>query len=751
MASRFIKRSIHNQLVISTSPLQSRRLENCAEEKPSKDLILRKLDLLPVLTEVLLRCRPYALHIINLDVSFSIADFHLLSLLCKELVNLQVIHAKSCGLSDAQNSVAWPVKVRDLDLSRNELKVCPQGIEELMYLSKLNLSGNNIEFLPPALLRIPCLKKCLLLSNPISNIPKSVCREGVEKMRSFLAIQPLPLPQDEIREEASAACREVPSRGHDTLRKRSTSASNCGDLRQYVLRSQSSFDSGYELDHRLCFSSGSTELDHRPRSGSTSSGTSTDVESSESSDIESDPPSGKTWPAFKSSEIPEGYVPVETGQSQLCQVYLPNDCSADVEIHEVRDLSLHPRLSENELLITPVVRITPHGLRFESKPAIIVLPHCTRRSHCQPTHLVPLCSSTEQYQTPQWTSIQPHSSCEVFEDRVLFTTFHFSLFAIAASYPYPSSCMEILPGVGGELLVPELPGFSLHIPSDSIKPFSESVSVKETVYYCDRSYKASDQLALASACVGVEPHGMEFNHPVQLSVPIPDYSAIKRHFPDAKLELWCSEKFLGQANIPSSWKQVCDVDLQLERSENLEVARFTADHFSWYELLWTVCTSSLQKLGLGAASFYSQLSSRSRYVAVRFQAFMSQPCGKLGNFGLVVTVYKFGDPLSLPSNYPLLVADSGTKRFYLRAGELHVRVEGYFLACQDVEEVLERNGKILDFTGEDFCERFEFALSLKAGVLLPLQEGQVLGKLRFIQWEERTPIHKSYNLIMVGA
>lgn len=181
------------------------------------------------------------------------------------------------------------------------------------------------------------------------------------------------------------------------------------------------------------------------------------------------------------------------------------------------------------------------------------------------------------------------------------------------------------------------------------------------------------------------------------------------------------------------------------------MARFTADHFSWYELLWTVCTSSLQKLGLGAASFYSQLSSRSRYVAVRFQAFMSQPCGKLGNFGLVVTVYKFGDPLSLPSNYPLLVADSGTKRFYLRAGELHVRVEGYFLACQDVEEVLERNGKILDFTGEDFCERFEFALSLKAGVLLPLQEGQVLGKLRFIQWEEGTPIHKSYNLIMPSS
>ena len=730
MASK-LQREIHNQLD-TTSPS---KLSNCIDEKPSKDLILRKLDLLPVLPDVLVHCKPHALHIVNLDVSFSIADFHILNLLCNDLTHLQVIHAKSCGLCDTHNLVSWPKKLHALDLSRNELKECPQGVSELLYLAKLNLSGNSIEFMPPGILAIPSLVKCLLLNNPIRNIPKDICRGGVGRMRSFLMVEPHSLPPRETiyRSDSRRTLTASPVATR-------AAASNCNDLRRHVLRNQGSFESGYESNHRR----------------TSSSTNSSDIEWSESSDIEADLDAKVAWPAFHSNEIPEGYIEME-GRSQLCQVYLPNDCRERVEIHEVKDMSLHPRLEDNELLITPVVRITPHGLKFGSKPAIIILSHCTQNNQSQMMDLVPMCSNTREYQTPEWTNLETPPTCEIFEDCIMFTTFHFSLFAIAASYPYPSSSLEVWPGVGGDMLIPELPGFHLHVSDHSVKPINAQVSIKGTAYYCDKSYRASDQLALASACIGVEPHGTEFNSPVQISVPIPDYTAIKLQFPDAKLELWCSERILSDhADTPRIWKCVDDADILIERSEDIdhelesEIAIFTTDHFSWYEFLWTVYASSLQRVGLGAASLYAQLTSRARYVAVRFQAFMSPPYGTGNSFGLVVTVYKFGDPLSTPSNYPLLVADSGIKRLHLRTGNLHVRIEGCFLASKDIGEVLERNGRILDFTGEDFCERFEFALSLKVGVSLPLPEGQVLGKLRFIQWEDSNPIHKSYNLIMVG-
>jgi hypothetical protein len=734
MASK-LKRSIHNQL--TPSPTTSRRLGSCTEEKPSKELILRKLDLPPLLSDVLKQCRPHGLLITTLDISFSIASLHTLNFLCQDLVNLETIYAKSCGLCNTVTSVRWPRKLQDLDLSRNDFEECPSGITKLMYLTKLNLSGNRIGCIPIALLRIPCLKKCLLLSNPIRNIPKHICREGVEKMRMFLEVKPLPMPLDVSREDtACSGSVEGPSRNVSTRkRSRVSSSTSNSDLRRFVLENQGSFESGYESTPRY------------PSCSSEDSGASTDAESSETSDVECTV--ATTWPPFHSNEIPNGYV--ETVKSPLCQVYLPEDCAVTVDIHEERDLSLHPHLSDNELLITPVVRITPHGMRFEGQPAIIVLPHCTMSSNSRTMTLVPLCSDTKLYQTPEWASLESdsNSKCEIFEDRVMFETFHFSLFALAARYPYPSSSIELRSGVGGDLLVPELPGFRIHIPSNSVNLSIGSVCIRSTVYYCDKSYRVSNSLTPASACIGMEPHGMGFDSPVQISIPIPHYTAIAMRNPGARLELWYSEADSSTSTHPSDWKPVGNAVIKVEKCEDsdLEVATFMIDHFSWFEFLWT----PLQKLGLGAVNVYNQLTSRSRYIAVRFQAFMSQPCGTLGNFGLVVTVYKFGEPLSVPSNYPLLVADSGSKRLYLRVGDIHVRVEGCFAASHDLGEVLERNEKILDFTGEDFCERFEFALNLKVGVNTPLQDGQVLGKLHFIQWEESNPIHKSYNLMMVSC
>lgn len=728
-----LQRCLHNQLE-AISPDKTIPLDVQADEGGGQQLVLRRLNLTPSLPQVLLHCKGHAMRIMLLDVSYSMLEPCTLNTLCVHLTHLQALHAKSCGFHESLNNVTWPRRLHVLELSRNKLKECPQGIFQLMYLSHLNLSGNLISFVPIELLKIPSLEKCQLLNNPISNVPKEICREGVEKMRCFFAVEPLPMPQEVMTDRG-----RLRERGNCRRQKHSSyssSASEChSNLRRRLLSHQGSFESGYESHQR------------HPSSSSTSS---IDIDvSSECSECDSYPGSTtEEWRTFHPADLPKGYKKVQG--SNLCQVYLPEDCSDKIEILEVKDLSMHPRVKNNEFLSTPVVRITPHGLKFSSKPAMITLPHCNKMGHSSALTLVPICSNTGQFQTTDWIPIDPCSECVVYEDCILFSSSHFSLFAVISSLPYPSTSMTLQPNVGGSLVVPELPGFRLHIPEMSVSELQQEVRVSCTVHYCDKSFNASDVYAPASACIKLEPHGMRFNHPVEITIPIPDYDDIKDQFPGARLELWSSQVSPDghECDLPRHWELTKGFEIHLEdqdvSSGSCKLARFKVDHFSWYEFLYSVCTSSLHRLGLGATSVYNQLSSRARYISVRFQAFISHPRDL--TFGLLVAIYKFGDPLTGLSNYPLLVADSGAKRIHLRIGDLHVCIAGCFSASEEVGEKLEREGRLVDFTGEDFCERFEFALKLKSTVSLPLPEGQFLGKLQFTQQEDS----KSFNLIMVS-
>ena len=125
---------------------------------------------------------------------------------------------------------------------------------------------------------------------------------------------------------------------------------------------------------------------------------------------------------------------------------------------------------------------------------------------------------------------------------------------------------------------------------------------------------------------------------------------------------------------------------------------------------------------------------------------MSQPLDDQ-TFGLLVAVYKFGEPLTTLSNYKWMLADTGSKHTFLKTGELLVSLEGCFEPRRDVgETVLSRKAGI-QFAGEDFCLRFEFALRLRDDVLFPLVDHQVIGKLYIRQWDRTTPVE--LNLIKV--
>ena len=689
-------RSVHNQTIPNVED----------DDSYLTNLSLRHIDLTvpTVLPAIIHQCGTRTNYVQCLDISYSITNETTLKELCSYLPHLECLIAVHCRLSEIIGDTQWPKGLKRINLSRNMLTCVPSGLSGLLELTELNLSGNAITELDSELLQLPRLQKFHLLNNPVRNVPKSVCREGVFGLRTFFNVDPLCLPPTD-------SLRETPS-----LHLSASNPDQCLDLRRYVLHKQGSVESGYESSRQRALSES----------------TCCSVSSISDKDMAA---------TFGVESLPEGYS--EAGRSQLCHVYLPDGCTEDVQIQIVQDLSLHPKVRPTELLITPVVRITPHGITFpEDKPAIIVLTHCTKPNHCGSLKLAPLCSSTRIDQSPRWSPVTQSKRSEIFQNCVIFSTTHFSLFAVIASVPYPCTSLPVTPNVGGLLEIPDLPGFKIAIPANSI---SSPNIIRATVYFADEPYAINNpERASASSCVGIEPHGLQFESPVTISIPIPDYVEIKESFPDASLHLY---------HAPSNGYEQEHPDWQLAENQNSLIAQengtvtatFSTTHFSFYEFLWTVKDT----LSLGASNIYRQLFSRAHFVSIRCQAFMSPSLSDL-TFGMVVCVYKFGNPLTEISNYPWPVADSGDKQTFLRVGDLHVSLEGCFTARTDLGESLNRNTTIIDFRGEDFCTRFEFALTMNTEVRLPLTAGQVLGKLRFTQFNANSPVCTDYNLTTVS-
>lgn len=725
---KILQRRIHNKLLSLPSTSQ---------------LSLLQTNLLPThhyLSAIVTQFQLHSMLITSLDCHFCILDEASISTLCQCLVNLKELKMVDCGLKELDHATPWPICLRCIDFSRNQLTECPQGLSSLVYLTTLNLSGNKIKLLDPSLLRLPLLEKFHLVQNPVQNIPKSICRQGVDKMREYFKVETLPLPPQSSSSDFSASA--------PNSRKSSNSMCDlerCQDLRLFLLRQQGSFDSGYESVERC-------------RTTSCSSIDTCDLDSITDHTQRLSP---KRFP------LPSGYS--SAIKTDLCQVYLPEGCADQVCIELVKDLSLYPKVESNELLITPVVQISPHGRKFcPHQPAIVVLPHCAKPEYDGDDdghapklkqRLVPVYSDSVLNQPAAWCRSDCEHSCKIFQDHVMFTTTHFSLFAVLSILPYPSASISVGPNYGGILTVAELPGFEITLPPTLN---GREVTVTATVYYDDASYNIeSDERTLASPCVGLEPHGAQFDTPVQITLPIPRYTEVLTHFPDAKLELWHATPTLSDGveapvqPLPEDWEPFQSSRMSLQERAGYYVIVFTTNHFSWWETLWDIGRRALQKVGLAA----SIDSSRARYVSVRIQALMSPPVSvgavdvaEIQTFGLLVAVYKFGSPLSPQSNYPWSLLDTGSNRIYLQIGQLEVSVQGNFLAMEyeDPTNPLCRSTELIDFNGDDFCQRFEFALQLKRGC--EVCRGMVIGKLHFKQWNGSTPSHQNYNLVVgVGS
>lgn len=292
----------------------------------------------------------------------------------------------------------------------------------------------------------------------------------------------------------------------------------------------------------------------------------------------------------------EGYVCVDC--TPLCLVYFPSDCVEKVHVEAVNDIKLYPISRANQIFLTPVVYIThisANSTEFEldCNKLIVELLKTTNlfnnSSDAYKIHV--LFAGTDELGFPEWKELGESSDCKMLEDRIVFNTAEFGLFTVVAQFAFPSECLIINSSnmkhqKHDELTVPELPGFKVKFPPNSVKNATE---VKATVYYNDPLFsikKEGFDCSLASACVYLEPHEFHFPDKIPISIPIPDYDTILEKYPNIQVQLWHisgSESILSNSN---KWKlEQTKVEITKD-TDGCYFANFDVDHFSGFQLTY---------------------------------------------------------------------------------------------------------------------------------------------------------------------
>ena len=425
----------------------------------------------------------------------------------------------------------------------------------------------------------------------------------------------------------------------------------------------------------------------------------------------------------------EGYTCA--AQSALCLVYLPNGCTENISVG-TGDLEVHSKLQSNEITLTSVVRILPHGVTFSSsKPAIIELMKTIEPTNQNPNlKLVPLFSYSD---SQEWKEIASHG-CEMLKDRLVFKTTHFSYFVVIGRFPLPSARVTIEPGMNqpAEVKIPELPGFKVEIPPTSIRSTTE---ITATIHYDDsKLYNGHiSNHSLATTCVALEPHNTHFVERIPITIPIPSYSKITKEYPGIRLELWHANGTSEEdAHIKWELKEDSNITIHCDGEGNGLATAFVT-HFSWLTYLWNTLV-------------HYPLNFFVRSVRGRCQVFMSQETkrGPFITFGIAVLLYPFQDPYPTLQNYTYDLYDS----------KVPVELTEHEVECQIVlddslllyrqnchsQQCYERHCRF----SKDFYARADFSMKVDAGSESELPAG-ILAELFIKQGSDV----ESYNFTLI--
>lgn len=647
-----LRRSIHNQL--------THQLELClSSPNAGVTLELRNTNLTSFWPAVLQYCGPSKTFLRVLDLSYCRLKENTLFEICRVLeASLRTLKLAACHINDLSPTLLWPKRLEELDLARNELTRFPPTLTSLKHLRTLNLSGNRISDFDADILTLPYLSKLQLVRNPIANLPACVRLGAVADMRRYFGVDhPL-----------------ITMEPGDDAHFRSSSVSSDFQARH------SESDSGYESD--------------------TTSGQSV---------------SNMT----DSCIIPSGYTPFATCSD--CFLCFPTNhsppSSFPYTIGIVNDISLYPPVKPKAVLITPVVRVTPHGLTFPNgSPAILVLPHCLPLTNNPDPNLclLPVCSNTGPHEMTTWEPLTLlEQRCQISQNHVIVPTTHFSMFAVLLLTLYPTAQTTIIPNEGGKLRTSDLPGFEVQFPPHALR---DPTLVKVTVYYADEPYHTQgeeEQSPLASACVGLEPHGVVFHHPVKVSLPV---LGSHNTMCGPRLTVWYAPFDPHRPDV-LQWSELNSTEVLVSITPSGVVASFDLKHFSFVKLLWEYCRDTVIRIRDGAMFTYRGITNR--IVSMFCQVFLTPPLQD-GTCGMIMVAYKFGGPLPVISNYPLKVGESGAS-IQLTIGRITVTVEGQVQPQEVCKDTLV---KTISFTGDDFSVQFLLKLTCK------LESYKSFGQLR---------------------
>ena len=403
----------------------------------------------------------------------------------------------------------------------------------------------------------------------------------------------------------------------------------------------------------------------------------------------------------------------------------------------ISDVTLHPVTTANEITLTPVVEIAPCGEFFTpEKPAIIELLKTVKLSDQNKTRKFILMNNYSNLSSSmKWNEMSASIDREM-EDRIMFKTTHFCLFVAIVRFPFPSASARIEKDTNSqlpaELIIPEMPGFKVHIPQTSVL---SDTNITATIHSDDRNLcQQNDNNSLASACIGLEPHGLRFTQKISITFPVPNYAKITKEHPDAQLQCWhaaVSADIGGSEPTNLKWELIDDADISVSQVNNSQyAATIHTSHFSFFKLIWKAEKLVLAKHHV--KNFCSKLLVRNRVESIsgRCQVFMSQETktSMAINFSIAVLIYPFQEPYASLENYHYILYDSGEKPIEFTVGNLTCAIklkDELFLKKSLAER--QRSYKESVTLSENFMVRPEFDIELDLSA--KLTEGMVLAKL----------------------
>ena len=437
-------------------------------------------------------------------------------------------------------------------------------------------------------------------------------------------------------------------------------------------------------------------------------------------------------------------------QNSLCLVYLPQEINKKLSLETVTDTSIHPKITSNEILITPVVRMTSDNTSLSlEKPAVIELAKTIELSDKEANNkVIPLCANSE---SSEWKELGSECNCKMLKDRVSFHVTHFSLYAVISRKPYPSSTVRVKPASADipapehssaptELTVPELPGFKVLIPPSSVNADRETDITATILYNCPAICNEDERSRLALSCIELEPHGITFAEKVSISIPIPDYAEVMKNDPNAKLQVWHADKRYDSLNT-LEWNLV---EPSISRDgEDRYVATVSTEQFSWY--MWDA-------YNWAKSLFITSTPAPHFEIKERCQVFMSpetrlRPSQDI-TFSISVLFYPYKEkPEPVPCNYKYMLLDSGLLDLEVANNDslvFQVKLSRHLLPK-------EKEPIIGSFVVTGHQVRHQKARNIELDSKVELQPGLPIGELTFGIKERPEETHQTLSLIKVSA